>query len=363
MGMYGDPATISTLATALQGSAGAVSKSSSDAGWAVALMVPSGWSGTAANAFVTQWNGEQAQMSQLSMASATMAGTLNRLATALTQANQVAAQGAVAQALSTGGYGAAASANAYAMAKAAWAQATTELSAVTVPAIGPMTSPQQAQAWASSTQTPVPVMTSTTFLDTTGTNNPWQNKKPPFPPLFPSTNTGNVTLQNGQQQPVVVPGLFPGGGLLTLQGSLNPNGSIAIGGNGKAVGGTSGIDWKALLAALAAAGALGGATALATSNRAKRWQEILAGIALGGRLLGGAHDPNATADPLHQLLDKIGGVAAPTQKAPGQKPPGQNNAGGDGGPPDDGQWHKMPDGSLEKRLPDGSILKVTPGSP
>src|SRR3981081_2969998 len=201
MGMYGDPATISTLATALQGSANAVSKSSSDAGWAVALMVPSGWSGTAPNAFVSQWNGEQTQMSQLSMASATMAGTLNRLATALTQANQVAAQGAVAQALSTGGYGAAASANAYAMAKAAWAQATTELSAVTVPAIGPMTSPQQAQAWASSTQTPVPVMTSTTFLDTTGTNNPWQNKKPQIPPLFPSTNTGNATLQHGQPQP------------------------------------------------------------------------------------------------------------------------------------------------------------------
>ena len=34
MGMYGDPATISNLATTLQGSANAVSKSSSDAGWA-----------------------------------------------------------------------------------------------------------------------------------------------------------------------------------------------------------------------------------------------------------------------------------------------------------------------------------------
>jgi len=273
MGMYGDPATISTLATALQGSANAVSKSAADAGWAVALMVPSGWSGTAANAFVSQWDGEQTQMSQLSMASATMAGTLNRLATALTQANQVAAQGAVAQALSTGGYGAAATANAYAMAKAAWAQATTELSAVTVPAIGPMTSPQQAQAWASSTQTPVPVMTSTTFLDTTGTNNPWQNKKPPFPPLFPSTDTGNVTLQNGQPQVVPVPGLFPGGGLLTLQGSLNQNGAISIGGNGKAVGGSSG-GIGSLLAKLLAAGllgsAIGAAGAAATNPGARR---------------------------------------------------------------------------------------------
>src|SRR5258708_37113618 len=145
MGMYGDPATISTLATALQGSANAVSKSASDAGWAVALMVPSGWSGTAANAFVTQWNGEQAQMGQLSMASATMAGTLNRLATALTQANQVAAQGAVAQALSTGGHGAAASANAYAMAKAAWALGTPEPSAGVRPVMRPRPHPHDGE--------------------------------------------------------------------------------------------------------------------------------------------------------------------------------------------------------------------------
>jgi uncharacterized protein YukE len=355
--MYGDPASITRLAAAMQTAAGSVSQGASTAGWAVSLMVPSGWSGPAANAFVSHWNGEQTQMSALSMASATMAGTLNRLATALQQANQVAATGTTVQALTTAATNPYAQ-QAYALAQAAWAQAMSELSGMTVPAIGPTTSPQQAQAWATAAAAaPIPV-TSLQFQDTSGTNDPWRNRQPPFPPLFPSMNVGGFQIDTQQPQPVLGP--FPGSGWLALQPNLQANGGIAIRGGGQSIGGSSGIDWKALLAALAAAGAVAGGAAAAAalfSKRSKIWQEILVGIALGGRLLGGAHDPN-NATPIQQLLDKLGGSAPPAQKAPKQRTPGNNNAGGD--PPPDGEWHQMPDGSWEKRLPDGSVIRLGP---
>jgi uncharacterized protein YukE len=273
MGMYGDPASIATMATALQTAANTVSTSASDAGWQVALMVPSGWSGPAANAFVAHWNGEQTQMTDLSMAAATMAGTLNRLATSLQQANQLGAAGQYAAALSTAPN--AAAQQGYALARAAWAQAMTELSAVSVPVIGPTTSPQQAQQWASSVvSSPIPV-TSLQFTDTSGTTNPWQNRRPPFPPLFPGMNPGGPFVDSTQQpQPAVTP--FPGGGVVTLQSNLLMNGGVAPQSSGGSVGGSSGVDWKAILG-LVAAGMLasGAAAAASTPTGRKTLQDLL----------------------------------------------------------------------------------------
>jgi uncharacterized protein YukE len=148
MGLYGDPATLTKLATALQGSAVDLGKTASDLGWTVNLMVPSSWSGGAANAFFAHWSGEQTNMVDLGLSGSTIAGTLNRLATALQQANQLAAANIPAtKGVSTFNPN---GPTAYGIAQAAWAQATAELSRVSVPAIGAATNPQQAQAWATS---------------------------------------------------------------------------------------------------------------------------------------------------------------------------------------------------------------------
>jgi hypothetical protein len=91
-------------------------------------------------------------------------------------------------------------------------------------------------------------------------------------------DTGNVTLQNGTQQPVVVPGLFPGGGMLTLQGSLNQNGGISLSSSGRTIGGGAGIDWKALAALATVLGATALAGLVSTPAGQKATQQVLGGV-------------------------------------------------------------------------------------
>jgi uncharacterized protein YukE len=371
-GLFGNPDGLRALAGALTAAGTDVSTSASSIGGKVGVLTATKWTGGAAAAFQSHWSGEYTNLVDLGLSATTVARVLNDLAASLDQANQIvlqaAAQSAVQAAVGAATLnpvGAAASASstmaaavqqATQVAQRAWALATSQLSGVTVPTIGALTSPQQAAAWAQNALAPAPAALDLSLETQLGVNDPqWKNKQPPFPPLFPSLNTGGVWIEPQQPQPV--PGPFPGGGWIGLQPSFNLSGGISVKG-----GGTSGIDWRWLLAAAAALAAGAAANSL-FSNRAKRWQEILVGISLAGRLLGGAHSGPMT--PLEQLLDKLGGTNPPKQQQPTNKQPGNQQGGTDPPPdgefpPNDGQWHDDGSGGMVKRMPDGSVIRIGP---
>ncbi|HXM54603.1 MAG TPA: hypothetical protein VOB72_04375 [Candidatus Dormibacteraeota bacterium] len=252
MSQFGSPAGLRALAGALTTAAADVSTSASSLGGQVSVATAGRWTGGAATAFQAHWDGEQTQMLDLGLSATVVARVLNDLATALERANQLAAQAQLAGALSAtpGGSGVQLLQQAMQVAQQAWTQATTQLAGVTVPAIGPTTTPQQAQAWAAVVLSSTPLMTD--ILLTTGSNGSndpwWKNRRPPFPPLSPAMDPALNGWQDDQTQTVPIPMPFPGGGILAN--------SITV--RGRSGSGKDAL--AALLAASAAAAALFGST-------------------------------------------------------------------------------------------------------
>lgn len=149
-GPFGDPATIQRLATAITTAGATLDGARTYVAGRVAGLVPRSWSGPAADAFASHWSGESFDMSELTITGASIASVLTQLATVLDQANQLAL--AAAQAAGTAGGpmpgGDPLTQQAQQMAQQAWLEATMQLAGQTIPQVGPATTPQQANAWA-----------------------------------------------------------------------------------------------------------------------------------------------------------------------------------------------------------------------
>jgi uncharacterized protein YukE len=148
MGVFGDPASIRALAGQLQGVAADVDATGPLLSGTVNRLVPASWSGTAASAFSTHWSGEAFNMSELGITSGGIATVLADLATALERANQLAAQGAIHTARAATSGPNVAMQQATQIAQQAWLRATMQLAGQTIPQVGPPTTPQEAETWA-----------------------------------------------------------------------------------------------------------------------------------------------------------------------------------------------------------------------
>jgi hypothetical protein len=272
IGPFGNPDGLRTLATALTTAGTDVSTNASSVGGKVDALTASKWTGGAASAFQTHWNGEYTNMVDLGLSASIIARVLDDLATSLDQANQIvlqaaaqaALQGTVSAAtLNVTGAATAASSMAAAIQRAtqiaqkAWAQATSQLAGVTVPKIGAFTTPQQAQSWASSALTAAPAVPTVAFPFQSG-NWQQQSKRPPFPPfpppLDPALNDGGLWFEPGPNE--IAPGPFPGGSWITIQPSFNGNaGDVTLPPEGS--GGLSGGDVAVIAALVIAMAGLG----------------------------------------------------------------------------------------------------------